>query len=165
MTVRVWIGTTVAGLSEAWTSKLLPPGPCFSVTPGLVEWFADSDDEEREWAALTLAARSVLGLLTSEHDLVRVVVTAEVPDSDVGSADSAGNGSVVVSAPVPLSRWKAVHVDEPSSGPVVSRAAAAYAVAMDDDHPDVEAAMAVVEEADDLDLLWHTVAEVPSLVG
>ena len=56
--VRVYLPSTLPALRELLDTGELgsPPLPGFAVTGALREWYAEGDEEELEYAAMTLAA-------------------------------------------------------------------------------------------------------------
>ncbi|MFE9258251.1 DUF6912 family protein [Streptomyces sp. NPDC006879] len=168
--MRVYVPLTLSGLSEAYRSGELGPAPltAYAVTPALREWLTYSDDiEELEYAALSRAAAASLRLLAGEPDAPRrrVVVAVDVPDRaatadpDTG-LDASTLGEVRVLGPVPLAEAAAVHVDADDAEPDVDAAAAALGAA---DHGDDDAQF-TVDGAEDHELLWFGVQEVPNLI-
>ena len=164
--MRVYLPATLPDLRRLLDSGELgdPPLPAYAVTPALREWYADGDDEELEYAALTLAARASVRLL--DRLLVtdpatparRVVVVAEVPSADpVPEVDRA---AVRVPDAVPLRLVQAVHVDDPAAEDDV-RAAAESVVAADLGGEDAAFA---VEQADGHELQWYATQEIGALL-
>jgi hypothetical protein len=164
--VRVYLPATLPMLRSLLDAGELgdPPLPAYAVTGALREWYAEGDDEELEYAAMTLAARASVRLL--DPALVadpttparRVVVVAEVERAEpVPDVDRA---AVRVPDAVPLRRVQAVHVDDPAAEPDV-RAAAGSVVAADLGSDD---AAFVVEQADGHELQWYATQEIGALV-
>jgi len=97
--MRVYLPSTLPGLRALLDAGELgpPPLPAYGVTGALREWYAEGDEEELEYAALTLAARASVRLLDRALLLDptvpprRVVVVAEVdvvqPAPDVELAE------------------------------------------------------------------------------
>lgn len=140
-------------------------GTAFALTPALREHFADGDDEELEYAAMSEAARASLRLLAVELGVAeqgtparRVVVAADVdgatprPDLDIAAVRLAG--------PVPLEAVAAVHVDDEDAEYAVRQAASAVDAA---DVGDMDAEF-LVGEAEDHELLWYAPSELRYLV-
>lgn len=163
--MRVYLPATLPALRRLLDDGgLEPPSSGYAVTPALREWYADGDDEELEYAALSLAARASVRLL--DRALVvdpttparRVVVVVEADSSEpVPDVDRA---AVRVLEPVPLRRVQAVHVDDPSAEPDV-RAAAELVVAADLGSDDAAFA---VEQADGHELQWYARQEIGALL-
>ncbi|MFJ3205424.1 DUF6912 family protein [Streptomyces sp. NPDC086989] len=165
--MRVYVPLTLLGLAEAHKAGELGPAPlrAYAVTPGLREWYVSDDLEELEYAALGRAATASLRLLAAEGDAPRkrVVVAVDVDDKAVTAvpgADEAALGQVSLAAAVRLSVAAAVHVDADDALEDVRAAAAALdaADAGDDD------AQSTVDGAEDHELLWFGVQEIPGLL-
>ncbi|MCG7524752.1 hypothetical protein MHW47_09920 [Streptomyces sp. OfavH-34-F] len=168
--MRVYVPLTLAGLAAAHRSGELGPGPltAYAVTPALREWYVSDDIEELEYAALNRAASASLRLIAGDPEAARrrVVVAVDVPDgaavADPDSIlDASSLGEVTVASAVPLAKAAAVHVDSDEAGPDVTAAAAALGAADlgDDD------AQFTVDGAEDHELLWFGVQEIPGLIG
>ncbi|MDX5570941.1 hypothetical protein PYK79_57200 [Streptomyces sp. ID05-04B] len=168
--MRVYVPLTLPGLAEAHKTGELGAGPlvAYAVTPALREWYVSDDTEELEYAALGRAALASLRLLDADPDAPRkrVVVAVDVPDrmAAVGperGPDPDAPGEVRVSGVVRLAKAAAVHVDAPEAETDVTAAARALAAADggDDD------AQAVVDGAEDHELLWFAPQEIASLLG
>ena len=139
-----------------------PPLPAFAVTAALREWYAGSDGEELEYAALTLAARASLRLLDADPDAPprRVVIVADVPDDAVMPAPAVDRGAVHVGAPVPLKHVRSVHVDDPAAEDDV-RAAVRAVLEADLGSED---AVFVMEQAEGHELQWYATQEIGPLL-
>ncbi|MCK8676753.1 MULTISPECIES: hypothetical protein [Streptomyces] len=168
--MRVYVPLTLAGLAQAHTAGELGPGPltAYGVTPGLREWYVSDDIEELEYAALSRAAAASLRMLAAAPDLPRrrVVVAVDVPDGDAvadpdGLLEHSSVGEVRLAAAVPLAKAAAVHVDADDAEADVSAAADALGAA---DHGDDDAQF-VVDGAEDHELLWFGVQEIPGLIA
>ncbi|MFF5333890.1 DUF6912 family protein [Streptomyces sp. NPDC013181] len=168
--MRVYVPLTLAGLAAAHRSGELGPGPltAYAVTPALREWYVSDDIEELEYAALNRAASASLRLIAGDPEAARrrVVVAVDVPDgaavADPDSIlDASSLGEVTIASAVPLAKAAAVHVDSDEAGPDVTAAAAALGAADlgDDD------AQFTVDGAEDHELLWFGVQEIPGLIG
>ncbi|MCP9958789.1 DUF6912 family protein [Streptomyces sudanensis] len=168
--MRVYVPLTLPGLARAHGTGTLGAGAftAYAVTPGLREWYVSDDIEELEYAALSRAAAASLRLLAADPDAARrrVVVAVDVPDGaatpdpDRG-LDPAAIGEVRVAGPVPLAEAAAVHADAADAEAAVRAAADALgaADAGDDD------ARFTVDGAEDHELLWYGVQEIPHLLG
>jgi hypothetical protein len=168
--MRVYVPLTLPGLAAAHKAGELGPGPltAYAVTPGLREWYVSDDIEELEYAALSRAAAASLRLLTGVPDAARrrVVVALDVPDQDAvadpdRALDAGALGEVRIAAAVPIAKAAAVHVDADDAEADVSAAVAALGAA---DHGDDDAQF-TVDGAEDHELLWFGVQEIPSIVG
>ena len=106
--MRVYLPATLPALRELLDRGELgpPPLPAYAVTGALREWYAEGDDEELEYVALTLAARASVRLLDRALLLDpttpprRVVVAAEV--EQVEPAPDVDRAAVRVLTAVPL---------------------------------------------------------------
>ncbi|MCK7623883.1 hypothetical protein MUU72_12365 [Streptomyces sp. RS10V-4] len=167
--MRVYVPLTLSGLADAHASGELGTGPllAYAVTPALREWYVSDDIEELEYAALNRAAQASLRLLAGHPEVPRrrVVVALDVPDRNAAvdpdrGLDPSSLGEVRVAGPVPLSKAAAVHVDSPDAVADVAAAAAALGAADlgDDD------AQFTVGGAEDHDLMWFGVQEIPQLL-
>ncbi|MFE0044796.1 DUF6912 family protein [Streptomyces albireticuli] len=167
--MRVYVPLTLPGLAEAHKSGQLGPAPldAYAVTPALREWYLSDDVEELEYAALGRAAAASLRLLAADPAAARrrVVVAIDVPDGaavadpDRG-LDQAAIGEVRLAAAVPLAKAAAVHVDSGDAEPDVTAAAAALGAADQGD----DDAQFTVDGAEDHELMWFGVQEIPNLV-
>ena len=169
--MRVYLPSTLPGLRVLLDTGALgdPPLPGFAVTPALREWYAEGDEEELEYAALTLAARASVRLLDRALLLDpstpprRVVIAIEVGAVEVGAVEPAPDvdrAAVRVLEAVPMRSVKAVHVDDPSAEDDV-RAAAEQLVEADLGSADAEF---VVEQAEGHELQWYASQEIGPLI-
>lgn len=164
--MRVYLPSTLPGLRRLLDDGALdgPPLPAYAVTGPLREWYAEGDEEELEYAALSLAARAsvrLLDRLLSDDPPAparRVVVVAEV--GAVEPAYDVDRAAVRVLEPVPLRQVQAVHVDDPAAEADV-RAAAEAVVAADLGSDD---AGFTVEQAEGHELQWYATQEIGPLV-
>ena len=164
--MRVYLPSTLPGLRLLLDTGDLgaPPLPAYAVTPALREWYAEGDDEELEYAALSLAARASVRLL--DRALVldpatpprRVVVAADV--EQVEPAPEIDRAAVRVLARVPLRLVRSVHVDDVDAQDDV-RAAAEQLVEADLGSED---AAFVVEQAEGHELQWYATQEIGPLL-
>ena len=163
--MRVYLPLTLSGLRDLLESASLSgPLPGFAVTGALREWYAEGDEEELEYAALSLAARASVRLLdrallldaaTSPR---RVVVVVDV--DDVEPAPDVDRAAVRVLGEVPMRLVQAVHVDDPAAEADV-RAAAELLVEADLGSED---AAFVVEQAEGHELQWYATQEIGPLL-
>jgi hypothetical protein len=168
--MRVYVPLTLSGLAAAHRAGELGPGPltAYGVTPALREWYVSDDIEELEYAALNRAASASLRLIAGNPDEVRkrVVVAidvadgAAVADPDRG-LDASSLGEVRIADAVALAKAAAVHVDADDAENDVAAAAAVLGAADlgDDD------AQFTVDGAEDHELLWFGIQEIPGLIG
>lgn len=160
--VRIYLPTTVAGLAELHRSGRFAPAPlsAHAVTPALrAGWDGPADDEELEYVVLMAAAFDSLALIAAtgaEHR--RVVVAADIDDSDVRTG--ADETAVEVLVEVPLSRCSAVHVDDADADGEVVAALGQLPQAVAGDGSAL-AAVSLVE----LELMWFATQEIPDILG
>ncbi|MFF5427163.1 MULTISPECIES: DUF6912 family protein [unclassified Streptomyces] len=168
--MRVYVPLTLPGLAQAHKAGELGPGPltAYAVTPALREWYVSDDIEELEYAALNRAAAASLRLLAGDPGAPRrrIVVAVDVADREAAvdpdrGLDAGSIGEVRIAGSVPLSNAAAVHADADDAQVDVTAAAAALGAADlgDDD------AQFVVDGAEDHELLWFGVQEIPGLLG
>ncbi|MFZ4297912.1 DUF6912 family protein [Streptomyces cinereoruber] len=162
--MRVYVPLTLPGLAQAHKAGELGPGPltAYAVTPALREWYVSDDIEELEYAALGRAAAASLRLLAADPGAPRrrIVVAVDVADGDA-AVDPDAIGAVRIAGAVPLSKAAAVHADADDAEADVRAAADALEAA---DRGDDDARSAV-DGAEDHELLWFGVQEVPALLG
>ncbi|MFG2196349.1 DUF6912 family protein [Streptomyces sp. NPDC048639] len=168
--MRVYVPTTLPGLTAIYKAGELGPGPldAFAVTPALREWYVSDDIEELEYAALSRAAQASLRMLAGDPRAPRrrVVVAVDVPDGSAPAdpdrgLDASSLGAVRIARPVPFARIAAVHVDADDAEADVAAAADVLGAADvgDDD------AQFTVDGAADHELLWYATQEIPNIVG
>ncbi|MFD3335492.1 DUF6912 family protein [Streptomyces sp. NPDC058700] len=168
--MRVYVPLTLPGLAQAHKAGELGPGPltAYAVTPALREWYVSDDIEELEYAALNRAASASLRLLAGDPGAPRrrIVVAVDVADKDAVTdpdrgLDAGSIGEVRIAAAVPIAKAAAVHADADDAEPDVTAAAAALGAADQGD----DDAQFVVDGAEDHELLWFGVQEIPALLG
>jgi hypothetical protein len=139
---------------------VLPDG--FAVTESLRAWYAEGDEEELEYAALTAAAGASLRLLAAEPEAPRrrVVIAADLPDPRVAVAEAETPGVIKVTGPVRLVDVGALHVDETDAREPVAAAARSLAAADEGE----AAALLTLEAVEDFDLLWYGAQELDDLL-
>lgn len=157
--MRVFIPGTGTLLAQ-WvsTGQVTVELTAHAVTPALREWFTEGDAEELEYAAMVEAAEASLRLLGDDPAAPRrrVVLAAEVdvaitlPDGDTGA-----RSQVLLPGPVAVTDVRSIHVDEEDAEPDVAAAVAAVDAADDGD----EDAQFVVDGAEGHDLLWFDATE------
>lgn len=162
--MRVYLPATLPMLARLLGKAEIGPPPLrgFAVTPALREWYASGDLEELEYVAMTHAARASLRLLADEPAAPRrrVVVAADVPDSQVSRGGDFNEAAVVtIAAAIPLERVVSGHVDDPLAAADIEAAVAALAAA---DAGDGDAQFAV-DGAEGHDLQWYASQELPLL--
>jgi hypothetical protein len=129
----------------------------------LREWYLEGDIDQLEYVAAGAAARASLHLLaelSSSQSARRVVIAAEVPDSDVRPAADLGRATVRLAAPVALEQVVSAHVDGASAEDDVRRAVAALPAAEAGD----EDAIFAVDSVEDHELAWYAAQELGVLV-
>ncbi|MFB7343792.1 hypothetical protein ACFCZ6_27415 [Streptomyces hydrogenans] len=168
--MRVYVPLTLPGLAQAHKAGQLGPGPltAYAVTPALREWYVSDDIEELEYAALSRAAAASLRLVAGDPGAPRrrVVVAVDVPDKDAAAdpdrgLDAGAIGEVRIAGAVALAKAAAVHADADDAEADVTAAAAALGAADQGD----DDAQFVVDGAEDHELLWFGIQEIPSLLG
>ncbi|MFI9206353.1 DUF6912 family protein [Streptomyces sp. NPDC053048] len=167
--MRVYVPLTLPGLAEVYKAGELGPAEldAYAVTPALREWYLSEDIEELEYAALGRAAQGSLRRLAAEPQAPRrrVVVAVDVPDGAVTidperGLDPSALGGVRLAGPVPLKKAAAVHVDSGDAEEDVAAAAAALGAADQGD----DDAQFTVDGAEDHELMWFGVQEIPNLI-
>ncbi|MEU1487020.1 hypothetical protein [Streptomyces sp. NPDC005752] len=168
--MRVYVPLTLSGLAAAHGAGEVGPGPltAYAVTPGLREWYVSDDIEELEYAALNRAASASLRMIAGrpEETRRRVVVAFDVPDGAAVAdpdhvLDASSLGEVRIADAVALSKAAAVHVDgEDAEEDVTSAAAVLGAADLGDDD-----ARFTVDGAEDHELLWFGIQEIPGLIA
>ena len=162
--MRIYLPATLAMLHQVNADQEVGPAPLtgFAVTPALREWYLDDDEEVLEYAAFTQAARAALRLLDNDPltPRRRVVLSADVPDSEVTFHPDLDRAVVRSTLPIPLDRLASVHVDGAEAEADV---AAAAKVIMEADL-DNEDAQFTVDGTDDHELEWYAVQELPGLL-
>lgn len=162
--MRVYLPSTLPALRRLLDTGELgdPPLPAYAVTGALREWYAEGDDEELEYAALSLAAAASVRLLDADPDAVRrrVVVAADVDDIAVEMVPKVDRAAVRVTVAIPLRLVQAVHVDDSSAIPDVTVAADSVVEA---DLGSEDAAFRV-EQAEGHELQWYATQEIGPLL-
>ncbi len=160
--MRVYLATTMHGLTQLVADGSIASTTAHAVTPALREWYVEGDAEELEYAALTTAARASLRLVADDPSVPprRVVVAAEVADAAARPAPDVERASVRLSEPVPLRAVVSAHVDDTAAEEDVRRAVAALAAADAGD----EDAQFLVDGVEDHELGWYAAQEIDALV-
>ena len=165
--MRIYIPVTLAMLQQLITVGSLRPvsGTAFAVTPKLREAYAEGDEDELGEVALREAALASLRLLAgaaedSGDDLPprRAVLVADV--SDVTLRPDLDDAVVRIGAPVTSDDVVAAFVDNAAAEAQV-KAAVAVVDAADLGDEDAEL---TVGDAQDHDLAWYAVQELPFLL-
>ncbi|MGZ4582295.1 MAG: DUF6912 family protein [Nocardioidaceae bacterium] len=160
--MRVYLPATMARLVEVLEAGEVDAPVAFAVTPTLLEWYVEGDEEELEYAATTAAARASLRLIASDRatSARRVVLAADVPDASARPAPDVDRAAVRLVDPVPLARVVSVHVDDAAAEADVRAAVGALAGA----HAGDEDAQFVVDGVEDHELAWYAAQEIGPLV-
>lgn len=165
--MRVYIPATFGILDQLHDSGVFAAtsGWGFAVTPALLDFYTSGDEDEIAHIAFDEAARASLRLLAggeSPFPHRRVVVTAELPDSQVTLLPEQGESVVKLSpAQVELAQVAAIHVDVAESEPATAAGIAAVDAA---DLGDEDAELAVGDALDNL-MAWYDPVELPLLVA
>jgi uncharacterized protein DUF6912 len=163
--MRIYIPSTSVLLQSLLRTGSLANVPltCFAVTPGLREHYLDDDLEELEYVASSQAARAALRLIASTPTAAnrRIVVAADVPDSDVVVRDDLDIGVVQVQVAVPLAACVSVHCDDADAEPTVAVAAELIDAADLGD----SAAEEKVDDAEGFELCWYATQEIEELLA
>jgi hypothetical protein len=144
--------------------RLAGPITAFAVTPALRQFYAlseaDADQEELEYAALLAAARASLRLLDVDPFAARrrVVVAADVADGSVTPIDDADTerGAVRIEGDVELRDVASAHLDGADAEEDVQ---AAVAVVLEADLGSDDAQF-VVDQAEGHELAWYATQEI-----
>ncbi|MEJ5928401.1 hypothetical protein WG915_07185 [Corynebacterium sp. H128] len=165
--MRVYIPATFSILRELKENNAFPArsGWGFAVTPALVEFFEEGDEEEFAHFAFIEAARASLRLLATGAEEKfphrRVVVTVDLDDSRLSFAPEAGEAVVKISpALIDFEDVAALHVDVEGSEAATAAAISAIDAA---DLGDEDAEL-TVGDADDNFMAWYDTVELPFLV-
>ena len=160
--MRVYLATTMSGLSGLLVAGSVDLPVAYAVTPSLREWYVEGDAEELEYAALTIAARASLRLLAGDPSARprRVVLAVEVPDTSVRPAPDIERAAVRLAGPVLFSAVVSAHLDDAAAEEDVRRGAAV----LDDADAGDEDAQFLVDGVEDHDLGWYAAQEISALV-
>ena len=168
--MRIYIPVTLAMLAQLVADGSLRPisGTAFAVTPKLREAYAEGDDDELGEVALREAALASLRLMAGEADESgqsgdelpprRAVLVADV--GDVTLRPDLDDAVVRIGGPVSIDDVVAAFVDNPAAEAQVKDAIAAIDAA---DLGDEDAEL-TVGDAQDHDLAWYAVQELPFLL-
>jgi hypothetical protein len=169
--MQIYIPVTLPMLQQLVTDESLWPvnGTAFAVTPRLREAYAEGDDEELGDVALREAAMASLRLLAGVADGAgqpgetipaprRAVLVADV--ADVTLRPDLDDAVVRIKAPVTTEDVVAAFVDNAAAEAHVTAAVAVIDAA---DLGDEDAEL-TVGDAQDNDLAWYAVQELPFLL-
>lgn len=162
--MRVYVPATLAMLTQLVADGSLRAvgGTAFAVTPALREAYAYGDDDELAEVALREAALASLRLLAAaDGDQLPVRRAVLVADADGAIArPDLDDAAVRLAGPVGLADVVAAYVDTVAAEPAVT---AALAVIDEADLGDEDAEL-TVGDAQDHDLAWYAVQELPFLL-
>ena len=162
--MRVYLPATLAMIQTmvAETGSPFTPvgGTGFALTPALREAYTAGDDEELEEVALREAARASLRLLAADESDLPVRRVVVVVDADATVRPDLDDAVVKVAPSIPHSDIVAVHVD----GADAEKAVAAAVELIDAADLGDEDAELAVGDAEDHDLAWYAVQELPFLL-
>lgn len=158
--MRVYLPLTMPALRAAVAAGEVGCAVAYAVTPGLREWYADADQEELEYAALTAAAGASLRMLAGDPAAPRrrVVLAADVDGAQ--PRDGQERGTVTLTEAVPWRKVAAGHLDDPDAAEDVAAAALAVDAA---DGGDEDAAF-TVDSAEAHELQWYATQELPGVL-
>jgi hypothetical protein len=161
--MRIYLPATLPRLAAALDEGSIVAEVAYAVTPALREWYVEGDIDQLEYVAAGAAARASLQLLAqapADHAARRVVIAADVADSDVRPAADLGRAAVRLRAPVTLQQIVSAHVDETGAADDVRRAVVALPAADAGD----EDAIFTVDSVEDHELAWYAAQELGVLV-
>ena len=161
--MRVYLPATMPLLARLSAEGELPLPDGFAVTESLRAWYAEGDEEELEYAALTAAARSSLRQLAAQPDAARrrVVIASDLPDARISVPQTGAEPGVIkITGSVRLIDIASLHVDEAGAQEYVAEAARSLSAA-DAGDPD---ALFTVDAVEDYDLLWFGAQELGDLL-
>jgi len=161
--MRIYIPLIMSTLREVVAGRGVTPraGIVFAVTDDLREEYAEADDEELEYLAMSDAARACLRLLASadpEEPQLRVVLAADVPM--VTPAPDLDRAAAKIPGSVPWPQIASFHLDGAEAADAV-RAAAAVVDRADLGDDDAEF---TVGSAEDIELAWYAPGEIAYLL-
>ncbi len=161
--MRVFIPATQTELRELVASGGLGPSPLlgYAVTGALREAYAEGDEEELEYVAMTVAARTSLRLLArSEEDPPRRMVVA-VDVNDAIPVEEHDPAAVEVPQAVPVRQVAAVHADTDEAEPDVAAAVAVLRAGgpRDDDEE------FLLDACEGHELAWFATQEIGDLLA
>lgn len=112
---RVYLPAGRTMLDELSSTGVIPAAPgsprdAYAVTPALEQAVGVRDVEDLEYAAFCHAAEAAHALRSTPDDR-RVVVAADADETWLSAADDGPPSWVQLTAPVPISRVAAFHID------------------------------------------------------
>jgi hypothetical protein len=161
--MRVFIPVTHSGLRDLVGSGGLGPSPLvgFAVTGELRESYAQGDEEELDYAAMTAAARSALALLAEAEDEPPRRVVLAVDAEEVTPNVEYGPAGVELAHAVPMRQVVAVHVDTAEAEADV---AAAVAMLRSGGPRDVDEEF-LLDACEGHELAWFATQEIGDLLA
>ncbi|MCG7236060.1 hypothetical protein [Corynebacterium sp. ACRQP] len=164
--MRVYIPATFGMLAALEDNRLIHArnGWAFAATEALHEFFTSGDQEEIEAVAFDDAAMASIRLLAigdeERQPHRRVVVSADVPDSQATPDPEMGESVVKLSAPVNFEDIAAIHVDIAEAEEATAKAIEVIDAA---DLGDEDAELAVGDAQDNY-MAFYDPSELPVLV-
>lgn len=161
--MRVYLPATTTQLKLLRDNgSLAGPRPATAATKESIGWYAESDLEEVEYAALLEAARLSLRMIDIDPGAARrrVVIAADVPDSAIELDPNTGRSAVRLLDELPLSELASIHVDGADAEPAIT---AAVAVLIEADLGSADAQF-TVDEAEGYELAWYGTQELGPLL-
>lgn len=161
--MRVYLPATTTDLAALRDDGFLPgPRPGCLASQKLLDWYANSDLEEVEYAALLEAARLSLRMIDSDAGAARrrVVIAADVAAAAVEVDPDSGLASVRLREALSLAEVASLHVDDALAEATVTAAAA---VVLEADLGSDDAQF-VVDQAEGHELGWYATQELGPLL-
>lgn len=159
--MRVYIPATLSMLERFVGDGVLQPlgGTAFAVTPALREAYSHGDDDQLGEVAIAEAALASLRLLASEPES-RPRRAVLIVDANATPRPHLDHAVVHIDGPVSMDQVAAVYVDNVEAESAVQ---AAVAVIDEADLGDEDAEL-TVGDAQDHDLAWYDRSELPFLI-
>ena len=159
--MRVFLASSMAGLTAAMAAGEVRAESGHAVTPTLREWYTEGDAEELEYVASSAAAKASLRLLAHLEPASayrRVVLAVDVPAASVHPMPEAGRSVVRLTEAVPWRLVASALVDDAAAADDVRRGVDAVRSATGDGVRDA------LEAVEDHELGWYAVQELAALV-
>jgi len=120
--MRIYLPATFTTLASALADGGVRDAPytAYAVTPALRAAVGTDDEEELEYAAMSMAADASLRMLAADPEAParRVVIAAELPERIVHPvAEAETPGQVRIDGVVPLKRIASAHIDDEAAAP------------------------------------------------
>lgn len=170
--MRVYVPATIAMLEQLVAERELVPvsRTAFAVTPALREAYHSGDEDELSEVAMAEAARASLRLIAAAVPepgsdapaprFRRAVIAADVEDADAKHRPDLDDAVVRLDQVVTLKQVASVHVDLAEAEPDIEKA---VAIIDDADLGDADAEF-VLGDAEDHELAWYATQELPFLL-